>query len=150
MQPQINTGMLDAERRVAQAELGAARAELRRITMMLNDTTVRAPIDGIVGRRFVEVGEKAGQDTLLLTLFNTETLYAQIEVAEADLRKLQVGQLNMENALQDCIAGKRKSQQYDYAYCHCRVEGLLTLALRSVLGNVQQYRDVAYRVNYGK
>jgi RND family efflux transporter MFP subunit len=42
--------------------------------------------------RLVEVGEKAGRDTLLLTLFNTETVYAQAEVAEADLRKLRVGQ----------------------------------------------------------
>jgi len=89
---QINTGMLDAELRVARAELGAAEAELRRVTMMLGDTTVRAPIEGIVGMRFAEVGEKAGRDTLLLTLFNTGTVYAQVEVAEADLRKLRVGQ----------------------------------------------------------
>jgi RND family efflux transporter MFP subunit len=88
----INTAMLDAERRVAQAELGAAEAELRRVALMLDDTEVRAPIHGIVGRRFAEVGEKADRDTLLFTLFNTDTLYAQIEVAEADLRKLQVGQ----------------------------------------------------------
>jgi multidrug efflux pump subunit AcrA (membrane-fusion protein) len=88
----INTGMLDAERRVAQAELGAAEAELRRITLMLGDTAVQAPIDGIVGMRFVEVGEKAGRDTLLLTLFNTDTVFAQVEVAEADLRNLKVGQ----------------------------------------------------------
>lgn len=88
----INTGVLEAERRVAQAELGATSAELRRIKMMLNDTAVKAPIDGIVGVRFVEVGEKADRDTLLLTLFDTDTVYAQIEVAEADLRKLRVGQ----------------------------------------------------------
>jgi len=92
MLTKINTGMLEAERRVAQAELGAANAELRRITMMLGDTEVRAPIDAIVGMRFVEVGEKSDRDTLLLTLFNTETVYAQVEVAEADLRKLRIGQ----------------------------------------------------------
>jgi RND family efflux transporter MFP subunit len=88
----INTGMLEAERRVAQAELGAANAELRRIATMLEETEVRAPIDAIVGMRFVEVGEKADRDTLLLTLFDTETVYAQVEVGEADLRKLRVGQ----------------------------------------------------------
>lgn len=92
MLTRINTGMLVAERLVAQAELGAARAELRRIAMLLDDAEVKAPIDGIVGMRFVEVGEKADRDTLLLTLFDTDTLYAQVEVAEADLRKLQIGQ----------------------------------------------------------
>ncbi len=88
----INTGMLDAQRRVAEAELGAAEAQLRRITMMLGDTAVQAPIDGIVGMRFVEVGEKADRDTLLLTLFNTDIVFAQVEVAEADLQNLEVGQ----------------------------------------------------------
>jgi len=88
----INTGMLEAEFRVARAGLGAAEAELSRVKMMLGDTTVRSPIHGIVGMRFVEVGEKADRDTLLLTLFNTDTLYAQVEVGEADLRKLRVGQ----------------------------------------------------------
>lgn len=92
MLTKINTGMLEAQRTVAQAELGAANAELRRITMMLEDTEVRAPIDAIVGMRFAEVGEKADRDTLLLTLFDTETVYAQVEVAETDLRKLRAGQ----------------------------------------------------------
>ena len=92
MLTKINTGMLEAERRVAKAELGAVNAELRRITMLLGDAEVRAPIDAIVGMRFVEVGEKADRDTLLLTLFNTETVYAQVEVSEADLRRLRVGQ----------------------------------------------------------
>jgi len=87
-----NTGMLDAQRRVAEAELGAAEAQLRRVTMMIGDTAVQAPIGGIVGMRFVEVGEKAGRDTLLLTLFNTDIVFAQVEVAEGDLRNLKVGQ----------------------------------------------------------
>jgi RND family efflux transporter MFP subunit len=109
MLTRINTGMLVAERRVAQAELGAASAELRRIMMMLDDTAVKAPIDGIVGMRFVEIGEKADRDTLLLTLFNTDTVYAQVEVAEADLLKLQVGQeaeLLFEGGQQRTAAGR--------------------------------------------
>ncbi|MBN2554003.1 MAG: efflux RND transporter periplasmic adaptor subunit [Spirochaetales bacterium] len=88
----INTGMLQAQLRVARAELGSARAELRRVEMMIADAVVSAPIDGIVGMRFVEVGEKADQDTLLFTLFNTEIVYAQIEAAETDLQRLRIGQ----------------------------------------------------------
>jgi membrane fusion protein (multidrug efflux system) len=76
---------------------------------MLDDTAVKAPIDGIVGMRFVEIGEKADRDTLLLTLFNTDTVYAQVEVAEADLLKLQVGQeaeLLFEGGQQRTAAGR--------------------------------------------
>jgi RND family efflux transporter MFP subunit len=88
----INTGILSAELRVAQAEYDATRAELRRIVMMLNDTVVQSPIGGIVGMRFVETGEKADRETLLFTIFNTDSVYAQIEVAESDLQLLQLGQ----------------------------------------------------------
>jgi len=105
----INTRMLLAERRVAEAELGAARAELRRVMMMLEETVVEAPIEGIVGMRFVEVGEKAGRDTLLFTLFNTDTVYAQVEVAESDLIGLRAGQeadLRFEADLQQTVQGK--------------------------------------------
>jgi RND family efflux transporter MFP subunit len=105
----INTRMLLAERRVAEAELGAARAELRLVMMMLEETVVEAPIEGIVGMRFVEVGEKAGRDTLLFTLFNTDTVYAQVEVAESDLIGLRAGQeadLRFEADLQQTVQGK--------------------------------------------
>jgi len=104
----INTRMLLAERRVAEAELGAARAELRRVIMMLEETVVEAPIEGIVGMRFVEVGEKAGRDTLLFTLFDTDTVYAQVEVAESDLIGLRAGQeadIHFEADLQQTIKG---------------------------------------------
>jgi RND family efflux transporter MFP subunit len=89
---EINTGMLAAELRVAEAELGAAQAELRRIVMMLQDTVVRAPIAGIVGMRFIEAGEKADRSSLLFTLFRTDTMYAQAEVTEEDLSRLRVAQ----------------------------------------------------------
>lgn len=105
----INTRMLAAERRVAEAELGAARAELRRVTMMLEETVVVAPIEGIVGIRFVEVGEKADRDTLLFTLFNTDIMYAQVEVTESDLvglRTEQEADIHFEADLQQTIKGK--------------------------------------------
>jgi RND family efflux transporter MFP subunit len=105
----INTRMLAAELRVAEAELGAARAELRRVTMLLEETVIEAPIEGIVGMRFIEVGEKADRDTLLFTLFNTDTVYAQVEVAESELIVLRAGQeadICFEADLQQTIKGR--------------------------------------------
>lgn len=88
----VNTRMLAAERAVAAAELNASRAELRRVEMSLAEAAVRAPIDGIVGARLLDVGESASPETLLFTLFNTETVYAQIEISEADLSRVAAGQ----------------------------------------------------------
>jgi multidrug efflux pump subunit AcrA (membrane-fusion protein) len=89
---EINTRMLDAEREVAEAELNAARSELRRIDMLLEETVIRSPIDGIVGARLADIGERADPETQLFTIFNTDAVYAQVEVGEGDLGLLSAGQ----------------------------------------------------------
>ncbi|MBN1836703.1 MAG: efflux RND transporter periplasmic adaptor subunit [Spirochaetales bacterium] len=89
---ELNTRMLAAERAVAAAELNASRAELRRVEMSLEETTVRAPIDGIVGARLLDLGASASPETLLFTLFNTDTVFAQVEISEAELSRVTVGQ----------------------------------------------------------
>ena len=88
----INTRMLAAERAVAEAQLNAARSELRRVEMMLSETAVRSPIDGIVGARLLDLGESASPQTLLFTVFNTDTVFAQLELSEAALGRVAIGQ----------------------------------------------------------
>lgn len=89
---EINTRMLAAEREVAVAELAAAQTELRQVQRLLDETTIRCPIDGIVAARLLDAGEKVGPDTLLFTVFNTSTVYAQAEVGERELPALARGQ----------------------------------------------------------
>lgn len=88
----INTSMLDAEKEVADAELNAALSSLRAIELLLSETTIRAPISGIVGARYLDVGERASPEKQLFTIFNTEKLYVQIEVSEKNLPEIHVGQ----------------------------------------------------------
>jgi RND family efflux transporter MFP subunit len=69
----------------AQATLDERRADLRR-------TVVRAPIDGRVGQRNVEVGQRVGPNTRIYTLGNLETVEVRIRVTDRMFGQIETGQ----------------------------------------------------------
>jgi multidrug efflux pump subunit AcrA (membrane-fusion protein) len=88
----INTRMLEAEKRVAEAELNSAQSNLKTINLLIRETLIRAPISGIIGSRYLDIGEKATPETRLFTIFNTERVYVVFEVSEKDLGLIKEGQ----------------------------------------------------------
>ncbi len=52
---------------------------------LLGDTRVRAPFDGIVGERFVNVGQWVASTTKVLSVYEPDPLRLQLTVPEADL-----------------------------------------------------------------
>lgn len=88
----INTGMLEAEKRVTEAELNSALSQLAAIDLLLEETAVRAPISGIIGVRYLDDGEKATPRERLFTIFNTDRVYVQVDVSEKDLGQIRAGQ----------------------------------------------------------
>lgn len=89
---EINTRMLEAERKVAEAELNAVSANLRTIELLISETIIRAPISGVIGSRYLDIGEKVTTESRLFTIFNIERVYIQIEVSEKDLSLIRPGQ----------------------------------------------------------
>jgi len=81
-----------AERRVAQA-----RAERTRARDQLTRTEITAPIDGVVTRLDVEVGEMVvvgvqnQPGTILMTVSDLAAIDAEVKVAEADVMRLSTG-----------------------------------------------------------
>jgi HlyD family secretion protein len=74
----------------AEAELAQARIELENAESALEETTIRAPFDGLVSDVFFVEGERAsGPVVSLLSAGNMEVV---LEVDEADVAKLRVGQ----------------------------------------------------------
>ena len=88
---QIGTLTLAAERDVARSRAEAAEAELGSVEQLLAELEVRAPLSGIVGARYVEVGEHAAADAKLFTLISTGDVYAVFPVPESEARRVQVG-----------------------------------------------------------
>ena len=86
---QVQTqGSVDANPQVA-----AARAALNTAKLDLERATLRAPVDGVVTRRQVQVGQRVQVGTPLMTLVPTAQVYVDANFKEAQLRKVQVGQL---------------------------------------------------------
>jgi multidrug efflux pump subunit AcrA (membrane-fusion protein) len=89
---ELNTRKLAAEIQVAESELGAALSEQRRIDLLIDETAIRSPIDGLVGARMMDLGERATPQALLFTILNIRQVYVQIDVSEGDLSDIRVGQ----------------------------------------------------------
>jgi membrane fusion protein (multidrug efflux system) len=80
----------DLER--AEAAARSAQAALDLLQLQVERTTVRAPFGGVVGQRFVSLGDYVTPATRLLTLQTVDPQRAVIEVSErhaADLRRGQ-------------------------------------------------------------
>ena len=73
-----------AERDQASAGMLQAQAELTNAEIQLEYTTIETPIDGLVSRNFVDLGNLvgAGESTLLTTVRQINPIYAYFEVSE--------------------------------------------------------------------
>ena len=83
----MTEGSVDANPQVA-----AARAALNTAKLDLDRTTLRAPIDGVVTRRQVQVGQRVQVGSQLMTIVPTAQVYVDANFKEAQLRKVSIGQ----------------------------------------------------------
>jgi membrane fusion protein (multidrug efflux system) len=74
------------------AEVMAAQAAVNTARLNLERTTIRAPMNGIVARRRVQVGERVGLGSELLTIVPVDQAYVEANFKETQLRKIRVGQ----------------------------------------------------------
>ena len=73
------------------AAVAVAQAQLEQTQIMFNDAVVRAPISGVVAKRFVQPGEKVGFDAPLLAIVDLSQLEVQAQAAVADVFRIRVG-----------------------------------------------------------
>lgn len=77
---------------LAQAAVDAARAQLDLARIALNDTVIRAPLSGVVSRRFVQAGEKLSPDSPVMAIVDLQHLTLDAQVPASDIPRVQVGQ----------------------------------------------------------
>lgn len=77
---------------LAQAAVDAARAQLELARIALNDTTIRAPIAGVVSKRHAQAGEKLSPDSPVFAIVNLEQLTLDAQVPASDIPRIKVGQ----------------------------------------------------------
>ena len=76
----------------AQAAFDQANAGIARTQAVISQKLVRAPFDGVLGVRRVEVGQYLTAGTQIVTLTDLSQIYANFTVTEKDSGTLKVGQ----------------------------------------------------------
>jgi RND family efflux transporter MFP subunit len=78
--------------RVAEARLKALEAQVAIARKALDDTVVRAPMDGVVAERLAQPGEKVAVDGRLLTIVDLDPLEIEAAVPASDIPAIRLGQ----------------------------------------------------------
>jgi membrane fusion protein (multidrug efflux system) len=73
-------------------EVLASQAKLDQAKLDLSRATVRAPIDGVVAKRQVQVGQRTSLGATLMTIVPVQDAYVDANFKEVQLRKVHVGQ----------------------------------------------------------
>lgn len=94
---QAELDVKENELRVAEAEAAELRAEIEQAEVSLDYTVLRAPTDGVILAKLKEVGEIAVPGGFagsgdLIRMANLDDLRAEVDVNEADLARVALGQ----------------------------------------------------------
>jgi membrane fusion protein (multidrug efflux system) len=84
--------VLNAQRSAAEAAVRADEAQLEQAKLNLSYTQVRAPIDGMVGERSVQVGNYVSLGTTLMTVVPLDQVYIEANYREVALLHVRGGQ----------------------------------------------------------
>lgn len=84
----------DARSHVEQmsGRLRESEAALREAQLNVGYTTIRSPVNGVVGQRQFEVGQRVETGHLMLTVTPTDDLWITANFKETQLRRMRVGQ----------------------------------------------------------
>jgi RND family efflux transporter MFP subunit len=75
----------------AQWSAAAAEAQQQSATKLLGDTRIRAPFDGIIGERMVNVGQYVEPRTQVASIYDPDPLRLAVTVPEASLADIKQG-----------------------------------------------------------
>ncbi len=83
---------IETQYKAIQAQVRQMEAALASAKSSLLDATITAPIDGIVGKRYLEVGDMAAPGVPLVEIVQKERVKIIFDVTETDLGKIKIGQ----------------------------------------------------------
>lgn len=85
-------GVLDAQIEMLRHEENELRAIIDQQSLDLSDRTIRASVNGVVDKVFVEVGEYITPGQRLAVVHNPGRIWIEANIKETDIRKLKTGQ----------------------------------------------------------
>ena len=73
-------------------ELAQTSATFREATLNLERTTIKAPIDGVVAKRQVQLGQRVRAGAPLMVIVPLQNLHVDANFKESELEKIRIGQ----------------------------------------------------------
>jgi membrane fusion protein (multidrug efflux system) len=73
-------------------EVAAAQAKVDQAKLDLQRTVIRAPVDGVIAKNVVEIGQRVAAGTELMTVVPIQSVYVDANFKEDQLRKMHLGQ----------------------------------------------------------
>ncbi|HEY2708274.1 MAG TPA: HlyD family efflux transporter periplasmic adaptor subunit [Caulobacteraceae bacterium] len=73
-------------------EVAAAQAKVDQARLNLDRTVIRAPVDGVVAKNVVEVGQRVESGAQLMTVVPIQDAYVDANFKEVQLRQMRIGQ----------------------------------------------------------
>lgn len=89
---QANVSVLQAERFEAEETLKSLRTALDQAKRDLSFTAIRAPVDGVIGNKAVDVGELVQAGSRLAAVVPLDSVYVDANFKETQLEKMRAGQ----------------------------------------------------------
>lgn len=89
---QVNATLIEGADAESNPEVQLAQARRDQAQVDLDRSTVRAPVDGVVARRSVQIGQRVQAGAPLMTVVPVQRIYVDANFKEGQLGKVRVGQ----------------------------------------------------------
>jgi membrane fusion protein (multidrug efflux system) len=91
-QRSVNKALFEGANVETNPEVAAARARVGQAELNLRRTRILAPVDGVIAKNVVQVGQQVEPGQQLLTIVPINAVYVDANYKEAQLRKVRIGQ----------------------------------------------------------
>ncbi len=88
----VNTALISGADVDNNPDVKAAKAKLAAAQLMLSRTVLTAPMDGIVTKKAVEIGQQVSPGTVAMEIVPTSTMYVDANYKEVQLARVRPGQ----------------------------------------------------------
>jgi membrane fusion protein (multidrug efflux system) len=91
-QRSVNKALFEGASVEDNPEVVAARAKVDQAELNLSRTRIVAPVDGVIAKNAVQVGQQVQPGELLMSIVPLDAVYVSANYKEAQLRKVHIGQ----------------------------------------------------------
>ncbi|HEV2295751.1 MAG TPA: efflux RND transporter periplasmic adaptor subunit [Tepidisphaeraceae bacterium] len=76
---------------VRNAEIAEKKAEVARLDLLLSKASILSPIDGVIARRYVEVGQWVKQGDPIADVVQLDPLFVRVNIPEGLIARMKIG-----------------------------------------------------------